>query len=93
VQEHERASFLWDKLDFRSRFDGLHYAAQLGCSKPATAFYRCIEAQTGFGPQDLFFIDDKLANVESAQTCGWSAAVWTGTDTLRSLLQDLLSGA
>jgi putative hydrolase of the HAD superfamily len=88
VQDHERARYLWEVLDFRSRFDGLHYAAQLGCSKPSPSFYRSIEARTGFRPQDLFFIDDKPANVEGAIMCGWAAAVWTGQDRLRSLLPD-----
>lgn len=35
VQEHERAAYLWDTLKFRDRFDDLHYAAQLGISKPS----------------------------------------------------------
>ena len=86
VQEHERAAYLWQNLDFRSSFDSMHYAAGLGCSKPALNFYKSIEARTGFEPQDLFFIDDKVANVEAAVLCGWAAAVWTGETTLRSLL-------
>jgi putative hydrolase of the HAD superfamily len=86
VQEHERARFLWEELDFRSRFDGLHYAAALGSTKPAAAFYQSIEARTGFAPGDLFFIDDNAANVEAARMCGWRAALWTGKQSLRSLL-------
>lgn len=86
VQEHERAQYLWEKLGFRSKFDGFHYAADLGCSKPAAAFYRTIEARTGFRPGDLFLIDDKIENVEGAVMCGWAAALWTGKDSLCSLL-------
>jgi putative hydrolase of the HAD superfamily len=86
AQDHERARYLWEELDFRGKFDGLHYAAALGCSKPAASFYRSIEARTGFRPRDLFLIDDRIANVEAATTCGWAAALWTGKDTLRSLV-------
>ena len=86
VQEHDRARYLWEELDFRSRFDGLHYAAELGCAKPAASFYERIEARTGFGPQDLFLIDDRMANVEGALTRGWAAALWTGKDRLQSLV-------
>lgn len=86
VQEHDRASYLWEALDFRSRFDGLHYAADLGSVKPEPQFYKCIEARTNFDARDLFFIDDKIANVEGAIICGWAAALWTGKDTLRSLM-------
>lgn len=86
VQDHERAGYLWNDLDFRSRFDGMHYAADLGCSKPAPGFYKGIEARTGFRPDDLFFIDDKIANVEAAIASGWAASLWTGNDTLQSLI-------
>jgi putative hydrolase of the HAD superfamily len=88
VQDHGRAHYLWDELRFRDRFDDMHYAAQLGCSKPAAAFYRSIEGRTGFLPSELFLIDDRPANVEGAIACGWSAALWTGQQTLRSLLAD-----
>lgn len=86
VQEHERARYIWDALGLRTRFDGLHYAAELGCSKPAAAFYKSIEARTGFRPNDLFLIDDKLANVQGAIERGWRSALWTGDVTLRSLI-------
>jgi putative hydrolase of the HAD superfamily len=88
VQEHERAKFLWERLDFQSKFDGIYYAAALGCLKPATAFYRCIEDKTGLVPDEIFFIDDKLENVASARDCGWTAALWTGENTLRSLIAE-----
>ena len=86
VQEHERARYLWEELGFRSRFDGLHYAAELGCSKPAASFYRSIETRTGFRPEELFLIDDSIANVEGATASGWAAALWTGNDSLLSLM-------
>ena len=92
VQEHERARYLWEDLDLRGRFDGLHYSAELGCSKPAAAFYESIEARTGFRPRDLFLIDDRAANVEGAIRRGWGAALWTGEATLRSLVPALPRG-
>ncbi len=86
VQEHERARYLWEELDFQSDFDGLHYAAALGSSKPAAPFYKSIEARTGLQPSDLFLIDDKIENVEGAINSGWAAALWTGQDSLQDLL-------
>jgi putative hydrolase of the HAD superfamily len=87
VQEHERAAHLWETLDLKSNFDDMHYSAALGCSKPDAQFYKSIEVRTGFDPNDIFFIDDKDENVEGALACGWSAALWTGKNTLRSLLR------
>ena len=86
VQEHERAGYLWTKMGLKDRFDAIHYAADLGHAKPADGFYAEIEARTVFAPEDLFFIDDKAANVEAAQACGWTAAVWTGQDRLTDLM-------
>jgi len=88
VQEHERARYLWERLDFRSGFDGLHYAAALGCAKPAADFYRAIEARTGLAPEAIFFIDDKAQNVAAARACGWTAAVWTGEQPLEAVMAE-----
>lgn len=86
VQEHERAAYLWDTMALRDRFDAIHYAADLGHAKPAPEFYAEIEARTGLAPVEIFFIDDKAANVEAAQARGWKAAVWTGQDRLADLM-------
>lgn len=86
VQEHERAAYLWDAMGLKDHFDAMHYAADLGHAKPAAEFYAAIEARTGYAPADLFFIDDKAANVEAAQARGWRAALWTGQDRLADLI-------
>ncbi|MBA4042662.1 MAG: haloacid dehalogenase [Sphingobium sp.] len=89
VQEHERARYLWNALDFRNRFDAMHYAADLGCSKPDPLFFRTIESRTRFQSGSMFFVDDRIENVEAAIACGWSAALWTGQVTLHSLMANL----
>jgi len=86
VQEHQRAAYLWTRMGLKDRFDAMHYAADLGHAKPAPEFYAAIEARTGFAPRELFFIDDKAANVDAALARGWAAAVWTGRDRLADLL-------
>lgn len=86
VQEHERAAYLWNQMGLKDRFDAIHYAAELGHAKPAPEFYAAIEARTGYAPADIFFIDDKAANVEAARARGWRAAVWTGRDRLADLI-------
>lgn len=88
VQEHERARDIWVRLGLRNRFDGLHYAAELGCAKPDARFFRAIEARSGFAPSDIFFIDDKQANIDAARQIGWSAARWDGTRALADLMAE-----
>ncbi len=87
VQEHERADFIWRTLGLQKRFDAIHYAAELGWAKPEPEFYLEIERRSGFRPSEIFFIDDKIENVEAARGCGWGAAVWTGANTLEELLE------
>ncbi len=89
VQEHHRARYLWNELGLSTRFDAMHYAAELGCAKPDPAFFRAIEARTGHGPSELALLDDRAANIEAARRCGWAAALWPGTCRLADVLVDL----
>lgn len=89
VQEHERAAFLGDQLRLRERFDGMHYSADLGYSKPNLAFFRAAEAASNLPPRAIFFVDDKIENISAAKECGWTSALWTGQDTLRELMRKL----
>lgn len=87
VQEHERAAYLWNHLALKDSFDGMHYAASLGYSKPDHAFYRAVEAAVQIPPTAIFFIDDKLENIVAARECSWTAALWTGDSTVRELMR------
>ncbi|MFN3815691.1 HAD family hydrolase [Brevundimonas sp.] len=91
VQEHERAAYLWNTLRLRNHFDDMHYAAQLGASKPSPDFYLAVEQRTGLPPEAIAFIDDNQRNVEAAQARGWTAALWTPGATLRDLIPELSS--
>lgn len=88
VQEHERARYIWNELALKQHFDGMHYAAELGWAKPDAAFYRAVERSSGFAPGEIFFIDDKQANVDAARACGWSAALWAGTRSLAAVMAE-----
>jgi putative hydrolase of the HAD superfamily len=92
VQEHERARFLWERLGMQNHFDGLHYAADLGCTKPDLAFFQSIGRRTGLLSNEIFFIDDRIENVEGARQAGWRAAHWTQETNLMDLLSDIELG-
>ena len=87
VQEHERADYLWTRLGLKDHFDDIHYAADLGWAKPAAEFFSAVEMRCGYAPDELFFIDDKFANVDAARALGWNAVVWTGEQTLEALMK------
>lgn len=89
VQEHERAAYLWNRLGLRDLFDDMHYAAQLGVSKPSQDFYAAVEQRVGVPASAIAFIDDTEKNVEAARSRGWNAALWTPGATLRTLIPEL----
>ena len=88
IQEHHRARYLWETVGLNAQFDAMHYAADLGCAKPDAAFFRAIEARTGFAPGDLLLIDDRANNIEGALNCGWGAVLWDGTRRLGDVLAE-----
>ena len=88
VQEHERARYIWDELALKRHFDGMHYAAELGSAKPEARFFRAAAERSGLSPDEIFFIDDKQANVEAARREGWGAALWDGSRSLAVLMAE-----
>lgn len=88
VQEHERADYLWTVLGLKDHFDAIHYAADIGHAKPAADFFHAVETRGGYAPDELFFIDDKAANVEAARALGWHGALWDGSCTVLDLMTE-----
>lgn len=89
VQEHERAAWLWNELGLRDHFDDMHYAAELGASKPSQAFYEAVERRVGLRGPAIAFIDDSERNVRAAGERGWLAALWTPGALLDALIPQL----
>ena len=44
--------------------------------KPEPEIYRLMEQKLALSPNDLFFFDDNMSNVEGAIRCGWRAALY-----------------
>lgn len=68
---------------FFERFDGYVYSYECGAMKPDSRMYEAVEALVGVNPSQLFYIDDRLENVEAAVKRGWQT-VWhkTADDTI-----------
>ena len=67
----------------------MHYAAQLGVSKPSQDFYAAVEQRVDLPASTIAFIDDIEKNVEAARARGWNAALWTPGATLSCLIPEL----
>ena len=55
-------------------------------AKPDPAIYALAARRFGMAPAAMLFIDDSLANVESARACGWYAHHFIDAATLRAEL-------
>lgn len=53
-------------------------------AKPDPAIYALAERRFGVPGNAMLFVDDSLANVKSAQACGWHAHHFTDAATLRT---------
>jgi FMN phosphatase YigB (HAD superfamily) len=48
-----------------------------------------VEKRVGLTPEDMFLIDDSVANVDAALEVGWRAALWTSSARLTDLISSL----
>lgn len=93
-QEHYRASYLWDQLEFSSHFTKIYYSANIGFLKSNPLFFEAINAELGLAEltdKPLFF-DDSETVVEASIAAGWEGVVFNSVDDLRyhSKISDLL---
>ncbi|MEM0947323.1 MAG: HAD-IA family hydrolase [Pseudomonadota bacterium] len=86
-QEHLRATYLMQTMGLRHEVDGIVYSAKAGSRKPQIEFYCFAERETGRQPHEMLLVDDTLPNVEAAQSAGWEAVLWDGTDELSAILK------
>ncbi len=70
------------------RFDVLIWSYQWHMAKPDPAIYRLCLDKLGVRPEEAFFLDDKLINVETAQALGMKAIQFT---TINRLREDLIA--
>jgi len=84
TQEHRRARYLANEMDFARLFDGLFFSSDLGVEKPDKGFFTAVAERLGRRGMDLLFFDDAVANVEGARSAGWWAERFTGVERLRS---------
>ncbi|MBX2853980.1 MAG: HAD family phosphatase [Rhodobacteraceae bacterium] len=70
-------------------FDAEVISCRIGVTKPDPRIYAWVEERTGVAGGDLFFIDDKPNNVDSARTRGWRPHLFEGWDGLAASLPEV----
>jgi glucose-1-phosphatase len=60
---------------------------QIGCCKPEAKIYQRAAELAGVAPQEIFYVDDVLANVDGACRAGFDAVQYTSTSDLATELR------
>lgn len=88
------AQHLLASHDFLQCFRDGVFSARVGHNKPERAIFEIAAQRFGAQPQELFFLDDHLPNVEAAQALGWHAVPFTSAAQVEQVLLErgLLAG-
>jgi 2-haloacid dehalogenase len=70
-------------------FDGVVVSGREGVVKPDDRIFEITEARTGLTGADLFFIDDRTANITAAKARGWRGHVFENAAGLEAALAEV----
>ncbi len=74
-------------------FDGVFFSAEEKCIKPQKEMYGHLFERFGLRPEECFFIDDQILNIEGARACGMDGYCFDGdVERLRQVLAGLKKG-
>lgn len=80
-----------DEIPILSLVDKKIYSSICGLAKPDKRIFEYACQECGIEPKDTVFVDDRLENVESAESIGMTGYVFDGNaDKLREVLEKLL---
>lgn len=85
-QEHRRASHLRQNIGGAIPLAHIFYSADVGYQKRDPRFFEHASAQLDLATSErsgVVFVDDRIANVDVARSCGWHAIHATGDTTWR----------
>lgn len=79
------------KFDFYDLVDGEVVSARVKHTKPEREIYEILFDKYSLIPEECIFMDDKLANVETANLLGMNAFVFTNFEEAKAKLEDIIS--
>ena len=68
------------QFPFLTEFDRHYISGEIGMIKPDPAIYAHVEADCGFAPEMLLFVDDRIDNINAARARGWQAHLFDGAE-------------
>jgi FMN phosphatase YigB (HAD superfamily) len=76
---------------FFRQFDGYILSYEVGAMKPKAEIYEALEEMSGRRGADIFYIDDRLENVEAGAARGWQIVLHETPEKTRIALEKFLS--
>lgn len=83
---HIRHSF-----PFFANFEGYILSYQVGAMKPQPKIYEALETMCGGRGAEIFYIDDRLENIQAGAARGWQVVLHESPGATRAALQKFLS--
>ena len=84
-----RINALNQKFNFLADFDVQIFSYQVGSIKPDLKIFQTLIEKSDCNPSEIFYADDKLANVDAAKSLGINAIVYTNFDDFVKSLTSL----
>ncbi|WP_248959060.1 HAD family hydrolase [Sphaerisporangium perillae] len=73
-----------ERLPWIQNMNARFYSGHMGLVKPDAEIYLRVAAALGARPEDFVFVDDRLVNVNGAESAGMSAVHFRDAETLRA---------
>jgi HAD superfamily hydrolase (TIGR01509 family) len=80
-----------DNFPFFRQFDGYILSYKVGAMKPKAKIYEAMEEMSGRHGADIFYIDDRLENVEAGAARGWQTVLHESPERTRIALEKFLT--
>lgn len=81
----ESEDFSPTKEPITAFFDKCYYSFQLGCAKPEKTIFEKVIEDAGILPEESLFLDDGVANIETAKVMGFKTYLANQDEDLRKV--------
>jgi putative hydrolase of the HAD superfamily len=88
-QDEHRGRHMHENLGYAELFDDTFYSYELRVAKPDPAYFRAVLDRLGLAADEVLFVDDNAANVDSARGVGLRAEQWHVDDGIETLREHL----
>ena len=83
---------LVNKWKIADAFDEIFISAEMGLAKPDPKIYEMVIEKLGIAPEEIFFIDDFIENIEAARKLGIQTIHFQERDVVMGELREMLTG-